>query len=331
MNKLSQAALRDTLLEHYTLGSMSIEQLHLGADADTTVYAATNGVQKAFVKVRQGQFDPATILVPDHMNRQGITQVIAALPTSSGAKWVSIGEQTLFVFPFVSGANGFEQALTDHQRISFGHLIRQFHEMSFPDTLVASVRRETFADVWREALGALLRNDFRVVDAFARRLPEMLDLYREPLERLLKRASSLAARVRRREHTMILCHGDAHGWNMLIDQAGKLYLIDWDTLVLAPKERDLMFVGCGLGGRGHDLVRETALFYIGYGEVDVDEELLAYYRYERIVEDLVLYGWDVLDSDLPLAERLQAITILESNLRPSNTLAIAFDLDGAGE
>jgi len=69
------------------------------------------------------------------------------------------------------------------------------------------------------------------------------------------------------DSTFILCHADIHAWNLLIDVNGRLYIVDWDTLIFAPKERDLMFVGAGLGGNGHSLQEEETLFYQGYGSI----------------------------------------------------------------
>ena len=33
---------------------------------------------------------------------------------------------------------------------------------------------------------------------------------------------------------------------MLIDGKGDLYIVDWDAPIMAPKERDLMFIGGGV-------------------------------------------------------------------------------------
>ena len=46
-----------------------------------------------------------------------------------------------------------------------------------------------------------------------------------------------------------MCHKDIHGGNILIRTDGQppvLYILDWDDPILAPKERDLMFIGGGI-------------------------------------------------------------------------------------
>jgi spectinomycin phosphotransferase len=44
----------------------------------------------------------------------------------------------------------------------------------------------------------------------------------------------------------VLCHADLHTWNVLVDGDGRLWLVDWDEAILAPRERDLMFLVGGI-------------------------------------------------------------------------------------
>ncbi len=74
---------------------------------------------------------------------------------------------------------------------------------------------------------------------------------------------------------------------MLIDPAGRLWIVDWDQPILAPKERDLMFVtGVSAGSVVAPGVDGERWFYEGYGGGRPDPLALAYYRYEWVVQEL---------------------------------------------
>ena len=60
---------------------------------------------------------------------------------------------------------------------------------------------------------------------------------------LVQRAAYLAERLQGQPPPLVLCHSDTHAWNLLIDRRGKVYIVDSDNPILAPKERDLMFIG----------------------------------------------------------------------------------------
>ena len=109
---------------------------------------------------------------------------------------------------------------------------------------------------------------------------------------------------------------------MLITQYNDLYIVDWDNPLLAPKERDLMFIGGGIDNiwkRQQDIV----VFYEGYGNAEIDLKVLAYYRYERIIEDLAAYGEQLLSTDEGGSDREQAYLRFAGNFEPGETIGIA--------
>ena len=57
---------------------------------------------------------------------------------------------------------------------------------------------------------------------------------------------------------------------------------------MAPKERDLMFIGAGLADSGYAPTQEAEMFFGGYGQAAIDRNAITYYRCVRIIEDLVI-------------------------------------------
>jgi spectinomycin phosphotransferase len=128
----------------------------------------------------------------------------------------------------------------------------------------------------------------------------------------------------------VLCHGDIHAGNVLIDAHERLSIVDWDNPILAPKERDLMYAGGAQFGQARTLEAEERLFYQGYGSTAVDARVLAYYRYERIIEDIAAYCNEVLLKEDGGADRMQAVQYVRSNFEPGGTLEAAHRGDRSG-
>ena len=68
---------------------------------------------------------------------------------------------------------------------------------------------------------------------------------RDEITHLIERAQELALELQSKHLEFVLCHTDIHGGNILISDNNELYIVDWDDPILAPKERDLMFIGGG--------------------------------------------------------------------------------------
>ena len=124
----------------------------------------------------------------------------------------------------------------------------------------------------------------------------------------------------------VLCHSDLHGGNVLVDKNDTIYIVDWDDPILAPKERDLMFIGGGVANLWNK-PHEKELFYKGYGKTEVNMTLLAYYRHERIVEDIAIYGQQLLQTTTGGQDRINWYEQFTAQFDPQGVVEIAFNTD----
>lgn len=253
---LPDARIITCLKNNYGLNVAKLAFLPLGADLATAVYhAITNDETPYFVKLRRGDFNEASVTVPKFLSDLGIEQIIPPRPTQTGQLWANLPPYKMILYPFVKGQNGFEVNLSDQQRIELGTALKKFHIADIPAAMTKNVQREGFSPQWREAVKSFLTRIEKETfnDPLAMKLAAFLRTKREESLELVNRAERLALALQAQSPEFILCHADIHGWNLLIDDNNALYMVDWDTLIFAPKERDLMFVGCGLGGNGHTL------------------------------------------------------------------------------
>lgn len=318
------------LRTEYGIAPAQLEFLPLGADLNTAVYrAATQEGAAWFVKLRRGAFDETSVTLPRALHDQGIPQIIAPLATHSGHLWADLADFKLILYPFVAGRNGYEMELSDAHWVGFGRAIQRIHTARLPRTLVESIQQETYPPQARESVRAALHRieEGTFSDPLSTELAAYLKTKKEEILDLVDRAERLAHTLQSRQPEFVVCHSDLHAGNLLITASDDLYIVDWDAPILACRERDLMYAGGGQFGGRRAPREEERLFYAGYGPVQVDPAALAYYRCERIVQDLAVECGQILSGCGDGGDRAQAFEYLKSNFLPNGVLDIARQMD----
>jgi len=329
---LKTADLAAELARSYGLSIAEIVFLPLGADTQTAVFRATDLERRAyFVKLR-GSFDPVSVTLPSLLREHGSVNVIAPLKTHTGALACDFDRFTLILYPYVDGRDAWETGLTEAQWHALGRALKSLHTLTPPPDLAARIRRETYAPLWRDRARAFLGRVGHETwaERVAVQAAALLRGQRDVILDLVDRAGRLAATLQEQPREAVLCHSDIHAGNVLLDAEGVLHVVDWDDPILAPKERDLMFIGGGLFGGRRSPAEEEALFCAGYGDTQVDAVALAYYRYERIIVDIAVYCENLLDTDAGGDDRAQSLHYLASNFEPGQTIDLAYRADRSG-
>lgn len=316
------------LQEEYGLRVSTLTFLPIGADQGSAVYRViTNDGTVYFLKLRKG-FDEIIVTVPLFLKSQGIQEIIAPFETKSKQGWADFGEYKMILYPFIEGKNGFEMELSDSHKRAFGAALKRIHTVNIPLELKRVIPPETFSPQWRERVKDLQRQveNSTFSDPPAAKLAIFIKSKHREISQLIRRTEELASELQPQAQELVLCHTDIHGANILITPNDQFYIVDWDAPLLAPKERDLMFIGGGIDDIWKTK-RDEAVFYEGYGKTKIDFAVLAYYRYERVIEDLVAYGEQLLLTDEGSADRLEAYERFTGNFEPGQTIEIAKKTD----
>lgn len=331
---LSADTLAAAVRTHYGLAVTTVGFLPLGHDSSAWVYRvqAQDGAAY-FLKVRQGVTNAAGLLVPRYLHAHGIAPVVAPLPDVRGALWAQVAGYALILYPFIAGATGMAQGLSEAQWIAYGTILRRIHSTVIAPELARALRRETFVPAGAATVREVDRHigARRWADPLAQ---EVAALWRERgavIRTLVSRAEELGAHLARTAPPCVLCHADIHTDNVLLGADGRVWIVDWDETVLAPKERDLMFaVG---GGISRALVgeREEALFLRGYGATPLDPRALSYYRYAWAVNDIGAFAAEVVGRpDLGAVSKQTALDIFKRLFQPGEIVALALASSGGG-
>ena len=325
---LSKPPIDDTsiltaLHAEYGLSATELTFLPLGADLNTAVYhVVTQDGASLFLKLRKSGFDPITVDVPAYLAGQGFEFVIPPLKARTQGYWAGLDAYRMILYPFIVGKDAYELALSDQQWLDFGAALRDIHKTQVPQPLARRIPRETYSPRWREAVKKfqvqIEQTTFE--EPTAAKLAAFMKETRHEISRLVERAGKLAHTLRLRELKFVLCHADIHPGNLLVGADGAFHIVDWDNPILAPKERDLGMIG---GGSVWNSAREIDLFYKGYGPAQVDGEALAYYRYERIVQDIAAFCEQLFLSNEGGDDREQAYSYFASSFLPGHELDLA--------
>jgi hypothetical protein len=197
---------------------------------------------------RQGRpvrdrLDEILPVVHELFTRELVANLPAPIPAASGALWAGFGEYALALYPFLEG----QPISLDTAQVPAG---------------VTWQIAETMAGLHRAAplLSAPLprRSAFEIgfIPEMRRGLAELSSIgpRRPPAHLRLRSAllpvqegllAELGRLLRLREQAisaapqLVLCHTDMGGNNVLVDPGGRVSILDWDDLILAPPEQDL--------------------------------------------------------------------------------------------
>lgn len=181
----------------------------------------------------------------------GAAFVVAPVPARDGEPLVRLNDRlTVALYPFVDGQSfTWGEFAAPAQRRGMLDLIVGVH------TAPAAARRhaaeDDFTVLHRDELELALDSGPDAADVadcgpYARPAAHLVAGNAVGLRRMLSRYDRLAAAARSRPSGLVLTHGEPHPGNVMLTASGWV-LIDWDTVLVAPPERDLWSLDPGDG------------------------------------------------------------------------------------
>jgi spectinomycin phosphotransferase len=322
---ISTRTLVERILTAYGLPVVDATFLPEGNDSSAWAFRL-DGDGAWFLKVLGRRVNPGTLAVPSFLAQHGVRHLVAPLSTADGRLADHGDPFTFVVYPFFDGQPGGKLGpLPGVLRTQLGCLLRRIHDTPADENLAARmwserfhVRDSTYID------GALTSMPtWRPTDPLAAAFKEFWMDHEQTIIHALARTHELASIATASHHEVVICHADFHAWNVLVATDGDFVVVDWDETVIAPRERDLMFVS----GNIADLDPEATDFFAGYGDVDVNLELLAYYRYDWVLQEVADYHRRVSDGARNEPTRRHALELFMGLFDPDDVVDAAHDAD----
>ena len=289
--RIPEERLRVCLQNQYDLDPVTLTFLPLGKDYNAGVYRVVSDQSTAYLlKVTSRPLYEPSCLVPYYLSQQGVTSVVAPVPTTRHALWTQLGEWTVIVYPFLDGDTSLT-GMTAAQWQEVGTIFQRIHQVRLPPAGFSSLRQETFDPTgyarWVRTFETQHLQQCLGGSGAARALCASWVARQSTIHTAVTSLEKLATVLKKHPFPYVICHADLHPANLLRDPAGHVFVIDWDEVMLAPKERDFIFVR----------TPHAEAFWAGYGQREVDGMLLAYYLWERVVQDVIYYAHNVCFRD----------------------------------
>jgi spectinomycin phosphotransferase len=256
---LDRAELTALLEQHWGLRDVKLDYLPVGFGSHHWSAVDSRGTQR-FVTVddleagfRAGPDTDSVFATLDRAFRTAaalrdeteLDFVVAPLSDSEGVVIRRLSDRyAVTVSPFIEGESstwGPYESPDDRRRM--GEVLGRLHAATgrVPAGLP---RMEDFALPSGAALTeALLDLDRRWTSGpFSEPARQLLQRSAHDVERLLQEYDELAARVSECSDTWVITHGEPHRANVIRGPHGGVHLVDWDTTLIAPRERDLQMV-----------------------------------------------------------------------------------------
>lgn len=302
---IDESLIREGLLREYGVTAGPLVLLRGGLDHRAWTYrVAADGGAPLVLRLSLDEPRAGALVVPRHLVDAGLDAVVAPEPASNGDLAVRRDGLAWTVAPWIDGTDGYASRLAEGHWRELGAALRAVHETVVEGALLQVVPRDV-VDVaaYAEQVGRW-DTEVRRRASDAPAFGEAWSEHRAMILAMLAQMSRLAG-VRTEQRPAVLCHGDLHPGNVLVDGAGGIHLIDWSEVRLAPRERDLLFVPGLPSVPGNS---SGVGFLRGYGlEVDeVDWVALTHFRCERVIQDVVVEAELALGVDAPTERRKEA-------------------------
>jgi spectinomycin phosphotransferase len=291
-NDVGRAALADALRLRWGIEAERLEYAPVGYGSHHWDAVGADG-SRWFVsadELRDGaetfaRLDRAFRTAAALRDRGGLEFVLAPVASPDGAVVHRLGvRHAIRVEPFVEGLSGVDGEFgSADERRRMGALLGRLHTAS-AGVPPALPRREDFALPGRAALElAIAELDGEWGPGpFAEPARELLRAHASEVGERLHAYDGLARRALDAPDRWVVTHGEPHSSNV-IHGPGGTWLVDWDTTLLGPPERDLWMI-LDADRSGWDEYREAT------GAGRLDEELFALYRERWALAEICEYA-----------------------------------------
>jgi thiamine kinase-like enzyme len=309
---IDKQALRQLLGEQYGLHAADLRFVPRGEESYGYVLE-TPDQARYFVKVYE---DPPKLEVryqaANLLHTQcGLSFVVCPHATRHATFQAKLGKHAVALFDFIDGTVHDPGGVSDRTWAQIAILTASLHQSvrcpALPSLPVEQF--ELWFEDWLLRVLSVTEDGRPLANACEREARTLLAREKNDILATLDRLKQLTERARAIAFEPALTHGDLTLENVIEDRQGRLYVIDWSKIAIAPPERDLV----NWVGDRFDLFLEA--YASSYDQTPtLHPELFEYYGTFLILWAIADYGSWILLEEADLSDKEHAWTELQRRL-----------------
>lgn len=245
---IKEKSILECLEKNWDFNIKSIRFLPIGAASWN--YKLEDAAGRVWFIKLVNEVNQASAIVPSQLSTQGLNFIVPAVKDKENNYWQSVKDFKILVYPFMEAKELMGNEDRERYDNQIGNLLKNLHGSKHivDKDILDLLPREDFRKFQNDTYKILKKvkdNNFK--STLKVKLARLIKNKMTVIERILDKAKGVGAGLREETKEFVICHADIHYANILLDEADGLHFIDWDGVMLAPPERDLMFYSKNLG------------------------------------------------------------------------------------
>ncbi|MEI7579532.1 MAG: aminoglycoside phosphotransferase family protein [bacterium] len=279
--------------ENYGLNIQTISFVNKGY-GDHNYFITDKSGKKYFLKIaRNVKGTTIGLKVCQYLHEIAFTNISQVITTKSNTIGVLFEKHLITILEFIDGAEIGEIKNEETERLAL-MILSKLHRIKLTQ-VVNFIPRISFI----AASGKSLFNKLQQVKIkhyqldFEKQFQKMLADNYNLLIDAIDKLNDLTKQCVLEHQEFVICHRDCHGYNFMKMKTGELFLIDWDSVKLAPPEQDLIFFS----------EENISKYYPFPKNKKLNQKTFLYFALERQIDDLQAFVETILLSDTVIKEK----------------------------
>ena len=302
---IADSMILSAVQEYFSLHLQSLEFLPVGEGS--WVYKGQDENSRSWL-IKLSRFNTSNIArVTAYLHDElDLSFVVGPLQAGSQRATPKMNGCYLSIYPFLEGQTLSYDDLNGEDQAEIARALRRMHEVKLPQPITTLLPQETF-DKFQDSAASLVRKAKEPInnDVLLERLRDVVMSKWDVIDRTIVNGRRLSGYCKRHTYEPVVCHADIHPFNIM-KTANGLVMIDWDGIMFAPRERDLMFYSREMKATNSDFHRAYSLDY------QTDTSLISYYNYEWVLQEYTDYIGRLFDSTLSDEARAHALEAFQA-------------------